>query len=69
LGLQILCERQGRTEEASRYAELAQRCWCRADPRHFAAERAWLRGGELTVKDTKNDEKPASEEKTGAVRR
>jgi hypothetical protein len=32
LGMQVLCERRGRTEEAGRYAELAQRCWKRADP-------------------------------------
>jgi tetratricopeptide (TPR) repeat protein len=43
LGLQILCERQGRGEEARRYAELAQRCWRRADSQSFAAELAALR--------------------------
>jgi tetratricopeptide (TPR) repeat protein len=31
LGMQILCERQGRSEESLRFAELAQRCWRRAD--------------------------------------
>ena len=44
LGLQVLCERQGRTEEAARYAELAHRCWRRATPESFAAELASLRG-------------------------
>jgi tetratricopeptide (TPR) repeat protein len=44
LGLQILCEHQGRTEEALRYAELARRCWNRADPGRLEAELAALRG-------------------------
>ena len=43
LGLQVVCERQGRTEEAARYAELAHRCWRRATPASFAAELASLR--------------------------
>ena len=30
LGLQVVCERQGRSEEAARYAALAGRCWSRA---------------------------------------
>jgi Tfp pilus assembly protein PilF len=38
LGLQILCEQQARTEEALRYAELAQRCWRRAAPSDVSAE-------------------------------
>jgi tetratricopeptide (TPR) repeat protein len=42
LGLQILCERQGRIEEAARYAELAHRCWRRAAPADLAAELAAL---------------------------
>ena len=37
LGLQVLCERHGRSDEAGRYAELAHRCWRRADPQNFAA--------------------------------
>jgi Tfp pilus assembly protein PilF len=43
LGLQIVCERQGREEEAHRYAELARRCWSRAEVQHFEAEAASLR--------------------------
>lgn len=31
LGMMVVCERQGRTEESLRFAELAQRCWRRAD--------------------------------------
>jgi tetratricopeptide (TPR) repeat protein len=44
LGLQVLCERQGRVEEAERYAELARRCWRKASPESFAAELAYMRG-------------------------
>jgi Tfp pilus assembly protein PilF len=50
LGMQVLCERKGRTEEAGRFAELAQRCWRRADSQTFAMELASVRGGELTTK-------------------
>src|SRR5437660_9464569 len=42
LGLQILCERQGRAEEARRYAELAHRAWCKAEVRSLDAELAAL---------------------------
>jgi hypothetical protein len=44
LGLQVLCEQQGRTDEAVRYAELARRCWRRADAGRLDAELAALRG-------------------------
>src|SRR5947209_3018807 len=44
LGLQVLCEKLGRTDEAERYAELAKRCWGRADSRRLDAELAALRG-------------------------
>lgn len=43
LGMQVLCERQGRTEEAQRFAEVARRCWSRAEPLHFDAELAAMR--------------------------
>jgi Tfp pilus assembly protein PilF len=43
LGLQVLCEHQGRTEEAGRYAALAHRCWKRADAHDFEAELVTLR--------------------------
>jgi tetratricopeptide (TPR) repeat protein len=43
LGLQVLCERQGRKDEAERYHELARRCWKRADPGALEAELADLR--------------------------
>jgi tetratricopeptide (TPR) repeat protein len=44
LGLQVLCEQQGRTEEAHRYADLARRCWGRAQPGALETELAALRG-------------------------
>jgi hypothetical protein len=43
LGMQVLCEHQGRDEEARRYAELARRCWNRANPDSLTAELAALR--------------------------
>jgi Tfp pilus assembly protein PilF len=43
LGLQVLCEQLGRTEEAERYAELARRCWNRADPNSLQVELDALR--------------------------
>lgn len=43
LGMQVLCERQGRSDEAQRFGELARRCWSRAEPSHFDAELAAMR--------------------------
>ena len=43
LGMQVICERQGRTEAAVRFAELAQRCWHKADPGCLDTELAALR--------------------------
>jgi tetratricopeptide (TPR) repeat protein len=43
LGMQVLCEHQGRDEEARRFAELARRCWKRASSESFNAELAALR--------------------------
>jgi tetratricopeptide (TPR) repeat protein len=37
LGLQVLCSRQGRADEARRYEEMARRCWSRAEVRAFDA--------------------------------
>ena len=42
LGLQVLCEYQGRGEEAARYADLAQRAWRHADPWSPVAHRSSL---------------------------
>jgi tetratricopeptide (TPR) repeat protein len=44
LGMQVVCERQGRVEESERYAALARRCWSRADPSSLQTELASLRG-------------------------
>jgi tetratricopeptide (TPR) repeat protein len=43
LGMQVLCEQQGRTEEADNYARLARRCWRKADPGCIQAELSALR--------------------------
>ncbi|OAI42281.1 hypothetical protein AYO40_00110 [Planctomycetaceae bacterium SCGC AG-212-D15] len=50
MGLQVLCERLGRSDEARRYAELARRCWKRAEIQSFDAELADLRRAEVTPK-------------------
>jgi len=47
LGLQVLCERQGRTEEARRYAELGRRSWARADSQRLEAELSALRSEQV----------------------
>ncbi len=39
LGMQVLCERQNRGEEALRFAALARRVWRHAEVRHFDAMR------------------------------
>ena len=43
LGMYVVCERQGRSEEANRFAELAQRCWRKADTGLIQAELEYLR--------------------------
>jgi Tfp pilus assembly protein PilF len=52
LGMQVVCERQGRSEEAARFAELAQRCWRRADAGAIEAELNFLRGATTTASGT-----------------
>jgi hypothetical protein len=42
--MMVVCERQGRTEEMNRFAELAQRCWRKADAGLLHAELEYLRG-------------------------
>ncbi len=49
LGMHIVCERQGRTEEANRFAELAQRSWRKADPGLIQAELEHMRSLGTTV--------------------
>ena len=43
LGMQVLCEHQGRAEEAERYAALARRSWRRSEVQSFDAELLALR--------------------------
>jgi tetratricopeptide (TPR) repeat protein len=43
LGMQVLCERQQRIEEAQRFNELARRCWRRAEVQYLDAELSALR--------------------------
>jgi tetratricopeptide (TPR) repeat protein len=43
LGLQVMCERLGRSEEAARYSQLAQRCWRHAAPSDLLGELEILR--------------------------
>lgn len=43
LGMQVLCERQNRPEEAQRFRDRARRLWQRADEGVLDAELAWLR--------------------------
>jgi Tfp pilus assembly protein PilF len=55
LGLQVLCERQGRTDEAGRYAELAKRCWSKADSGKLEAELNTMRGDVPSATSTSRD--------------
>jgi tetratricopeptide (TPR) repeat protein len=55
LGLEVLCERQGRTEEANRYAQLAQRSWNRASPQSLSALRTALRSDWTTQNSKKHN--------------
>jgi Tfp pilus assembly protein PilF len=55
LGLQVLCERQGRSAEAARYAELARYCWRRADAQCLDLELRSLRGEKITTQATSSD--------------
>jgi len=43
LGMMVVCERMGRTEELNRFAELAQRCWRKADPGLIQSELEYMR--------------------------
>ena len=44
LGMQVLCEKQGRADEAKRFAAVAQRLWAKADPNDLAALRDQMTG-------------------------
>jgi hypothetical protein len=43
IGMMVVCERMGRTEEMNRFAELAQRCWRKADAGLIQAEFEYMR--------------------------
>jgi hypothetical protein len=43
MGMQVLCERQGRTEESQQYAQLSRRCWRRAEVGIFDTELTAMR--------------------------
>ena len=51
LGMQVVCERQGRSEEIVRYAALSRRCWAKADAGHLEVELLALRGEKVTRPD------------------
>lgn len=51
LGMQLVCEKQGRSEEMARYAALARRCWSKADAGYLLVELAALRGEKVTRPD------------------
>jgi tetratricopeptide (TPR) repeat protein len=57
LGMQVLCERQGRTEEARRFADVAHRCWNRADSHDFATALAAMRNPEFTTERQRTQRK------------
>jgi tetratricopeptide (TPR) repeat protein len=68
LGMQVLCEQQGRTDEAERFAELARRCWRKADPSSLAAELGALRkevGQPVTRAQGKLKEQPKGGDRGG----
>jgi Tfp pilus assembly protein PilF len=56
LGLQVLCEKQGRQQEAHRYADLARKCWAKADSGCLQRELEELRSP--VTKNEGSHEKP-----------
>jgi Tfp pilus assembly protein PilF len=44
LGLKILSEAEGKTSQAARYGDLANRSWRRADPKDLKSLEEWMRG-------------------------
>jgi tetratricopeptide (TPR) repeat protein len=43
LGMQVICDRQGRSEEAQRFLAIAQKSWSKANPDHVKAEWDFLK--------------------------
>ncbi len=60
LGMHILCERQGRTEEAARFNDLAQRCWPKAGHESIQAETEYLRSKVTVATEKVGPDKPGS---------
>jgi len=54
LGMQVLCTRLGRTDEATRFGELAQKCWRKADPQAIEVVKE-----ELNFRTTPTPKEPA----------
>ena len=72
LGMQVLCERHGRTDEAARYAELARRSWRRAEVGSFDAELTALKTEhwpQSTPSAQRAQEKTAATGKTTGIAR
>jgi tetratricopeptide (TPR) repeat protein len=61
LGMQVLCERQGRTTEAAHFGALARRAWRRAEVRSFDALRDQYEHGLPAAAQTR----PADTTRTG----
>jgi Tfp pilus assembly protein PilF len=61
LGLHVLCEKLGRTQEALRYAELARRFWSKADSQQLEQELWWIRGENVTPSTRNTPANPAGE--------
>jgi tetratricopeptide (TPR) repeat protein len=66
MGMQILCERQGRHDEAIRFAELARKFWSRAEVRAFDLEFAYLRK-DYSARTVQRPEKKTTGEISGEM--
>lgn len=55
MGLQILCERQNRSDEARKFATLAHKFWSKAASKDFEAELNWIRNLGLGEKTSRAD--------------
>jgi tetratricopeptide (TPR) repeat protein len=69
LGLRILCERQGRHDEAQRYADMARQIWSRAEVRHFDSELAEVSTVRANGTQRAQSAVPSSSSTNGAVNR
>jgi tetratricopeptide (TPR) repeat protein len=55
IGMMVVCERTGRIEEMNRFAQLAQRCWRRADSGLIEAEFEYMRAQGATTPSVGGD--------------